>query len=282
MITSNYFIDKYFGGVAENEFMIIGSPSGFGKTTFANCLTFDLLSADLKPALLSLENTMGDTLKLRAFLIWKEKTRNWDMKFREWQLISEEDELIQESYTEAYELISKIMLIENNGIYKLENLISDLERCRQQDIDIIILDHLDFIDADDTQIASSQTYMMQTIKTFIETNKIPVIAFSQLSKKIDKKVIIPEYSDFFGSSNKSKMATSIIMIQRDFENTIPSEHRYATYFVVRKDRYGSNTNVGERIYFDSKRGIYENKGYRISTTIDGTRIIEKENESRNA
>lgn len=278
MITNNYFIDKYLGGIAKNELMVIGSPSGFGKTTFANCLTFELLSAGLKPCFMSLENTMGDTLKLRAFLIWKEKTRNWGIKFREWSLISEDNETVQESYIEAHDLIKQILLIENSGIYKIENLITDLDRAKNQGANVIILDHLDFIDADDTQIASSQTFMMQTIKTFVETNKIPMIAFSQLSKKIDKRVIIPEYNDFYGSSNKSKMATSIIMIQRDFDNTIASENKYSTYFVVRKDRYGSNTNVGERIYFDSKRGKYEDKGYRISTTIDGTRIKELENE----
>lgn len=278
MITNNYFIDKYLGGIAKNELMVIGSPSGFGKTTFANCLTFELLSAGLKPCFMSLENTMGDTLKLRAFLIWKEKTRNWGIKFREWSLISEDNEIVQESYIEAHDLIKQILLIENSGIYKIENLITDLDRAKNQGANVIILDHLDFIDADDTQIASSQTFMMQTIKTFVETNKIPMIAFSQLSKKIDKRVIIPEYNDFYGSSNKSKMATSIIMIQRDFDNTIASENKYSTYFVVRKDRYGSNTNVGERIYFDSKRGKYEDKGYRISTTIDGTRIKELENE----
>lgn len=278
MITNNYFIDKYLGGIAKNELMVIGSPSGFGKTTFANCLTFELLSAGLKPCFMSLENTMGDTLKLRAFLIWKEKTRNWGIKFREWSLISEDNETVQESYIEAHDLIKQILLIENSGIYKIENLITDLDRAKNQGANVIILDHLDFIDADDTQIASSQTFMIQTIKTFVETNKIPMIAFSQLSKKIDKRVIIPEYNDFYGSSNKSKMATSIIMIQRDFDNTIASENKYSTYFVVRKDRYGSNTNVGERIYFDSKRGKYEDKGYRISTTIDGTRIKELENE----
>lgn len=278
MITNNYFIDKYLGGIAKNELMVIGSPSGFGKTTFANCLTFELLSAGLKPCFMSLENTMGDTLKLRAFLIWKEKTRNWGIKFREWSLISEDNETVQESYIEAHDLIKQILLIENSGLYKIENLITDLDRAKNQGANVIILDHLDFIDADDTQIASSQTFMMQTIKTFVETNKIPMIAFSQLSKKIDKRVIIPEYNDFYGSSNKSKMATSIIMIQRDFDNTIASENKYSTYFVVRKDRYGSNTNVGERIYFDSKRGKYEDKGYRISTTIDGTRIKELENE----
>ena len=278
MITNNYFIDKYLGGIAKNELMVIGSPSGFGKTTFANCLTFELLSAGLKSCFMSLENTMGDTLKLRAFLIWKEKTRNWGIKFREWSLISEDNETVQESYIEAHDLIKQILLIENSGIYKIENLITDLDRAKNQGANVIILDHLDFIDADDTQIASSQTFMMQTIKTFVETNKIPMIAFSQLSKKIDKRVIIPEYNDFYGSSNKSKMATSIIMIQRDFDNTIASENKYSTYFVVRKDRYGSNTNVGERIYFDSKRGKYEDKGYRISTTIDGTRIKELENE----
>lgn len=278
MITNNYFIDKYLGGIAGNELMVIGSPSGFGKTTFANCLTFELLSAGLKPCFMSLENTIGDTLKLRAFLIWKEKTRNWGIKFREWSLISEDNETVQESYIEAHDLIKQILLIENSGIYKIENLITDLDRAKNQGANVIILDHLDFIDADDTQIASSQTFMMQTIKTFVETNKIPMIAFSQLSKKIDKRVIIPEYNDFYGSSNKSKMATSIIMIQRDFDNTIASENKYSTYFVVRKDRYGSNTNVGERIYFDSKRGKYEDKGYRISTTIDGTQIKELENE----
>lgn len=277
MKTNNYFIDKYLGGIADNELMVIGSPSGFGKTTFANCLAFELLASGLKPCFMSLENTMGDTLKLRAYLIWKQKTRIWDIKFREWKELPI-NQNIEESYLEANKLIDQIVLIENSGIYKIENLITDLDRVKNQGANVIILDHLDFIDADDTQIASSQTFMMQTIKTFVETNKIPMIAFSQLSKKIDKKVIIPEYNDFYGSSNKSKMATSIIMIQRDFDNTIASENKYSTYFVVRKDRYGSNTNVGERIYFDAKRGCYDNHGYRISTTIDGTKIKELENE----
>lgn len=277
MKINNYFIDKYFGGIAKNELMLIGSPSGFGKTTFGNCLVFDMIELGLKPCFMSLENTIGDTLTIRAFLIWKQKTRKWDVKLREWKDLLQDEDIIK-SYFEAHELLKKFILIESEKAYPIESLEKDLELAKDQGADIIILDHVDYISSDTDNVAVIGTQVMQTLKKFIESNNIPVIAFSQLVKKMDKKVIIPEYNDFYGSSNKSKMATSILMIQREPNNSNPLEHLFSTLFIVRKDRYGSNINVGERIFFNTKLGKYETKGYKISVSQDGTKIKELENE----
>lgn len=274
MQINNYFIDKYLGGITDNELLIIGCPSGFGKTTFANSLAFDMLEIGIRPALFSLENTIGDTLKLKAFLIWKNKTRNWNLKFRDWKMLSEKDQDVADSYISAYNLINTFMLVENEGVYGLEKLTADLERAKQSGANLIILDHLDFIDDGGLSLPLAQTKMMQTIKDFVDNNKIPVIAFSQLKKIMDKKVIIPTESDVAGSANKFRFSTGIIMIQRDSENQYPEEHRYATYFVVRKDRYGSGVNVGERIFFDAKLGTYEKFGFKVGVSVDGTKIKE--------
>lgn len=277
MKINNYFIDKYFGGIANNELMLIGSPSGFGKTTFGNCLVFDMIELGLKPCFMSLENTIGDTLTIRAFLIWKQKTRHWDMKLREWKDLPHSQD-IADSYLEAYELLKQFILIESENAYPIEILEKDLELAKDQGANIIILDHIDYISSDDGNVAVVGTQVMQILKRFIEKYNIPVIAFSQLVKKMDKKVIIPEYNDFFGSSNKPKMATSIMMIQREPNNSNPLDHLFSTLFVIRKDRYGSNINIGERIFFNTKLGQYEKKGYKIAVSQDGTKIKELENE----
>lgn len=277
MKINNYFIDKYFGGLSKKEIMLIGCPSGFGKTTFGNCLTFNILSAGLKPAFMSLENPVGDTLKAKAFLLWKAKTKNWNIKQREWEELPE-DEIKKEAYIDAYNLLQNFILIESDKAYDVHQLEKDLESLKERGANVIIIDHFDYIDADSTNAALIGLQVMQTIKSFVDKNEIPVIVFSQLIKNIDHRVIIPKPSDLYGSANKYKMATSVIMIQRDKESQHPDEHRYGTLFVIRKDRYGNEVNVGERIFYDSKTGDYEYFGYKISASIDGTKIKELENE----
>lgn len=275
MKINNYFIDKYFGGISDNEFMIVGCPTGFGKTSWGNCLCFDSVKIGLKPALFSLENTQGDTLRVRAFLVWKELSKQYDSLYREWKEVTESDsppEYTVESFAMAAQQLSQIILYENQGVYTMEDLARDLENAKNQGANFIVLDHIDFIDQDENVFVSG-TRIANYIKTWVDKNRIPVIAFSQIAKILPKDVVIPNSDMFYGSNNKIKLATSVLALTRDKEHPNDDKYLYPSYFVVRKDRYGSKINCGEIINFDIRTGGYQDSGTKIGVSHDGTKVF---------
>jgi replicative DNA helicase len=276
MLTGFGFIDKYLGGIAENEFMIIGFETGGGKTALANILAYTLFEKGIKPGLFSIENTKGDTELLLAYKFWRRDTRMYDTFYRTWRDMPFDSEAVINATIEAKNRLKNVFLIENTGVYTTDTLVRDLTQAKEQGCQVIILDHLDFIHSDDRDLVGSQNKIVSICKNFIDTNRIPIIAFSQITRKLANGVKIPEQGDFFGSSNKAKLATTIIMAARAYENGKPQPHLFPTWFFIRKDRYGKATNLGEVINYDARSENYEKEGIPLRVNPSGTKITSRD------
>ena len=115
--------------------------------------------------------------------------------------------------------------------------------------------------------------LVESLKKMVEFTGVPCIAFSHLAKVIDPKKLVPSLSDFYGSSNKTKVCTSAVVISRCYK-TCELPNLKPTYVVLRKDRYGSNTNRGGIMKYNTHTNEYEEDYTPIYASTFGDEVEE--------
>lgn len=268
------FLDDKIGGIYDEDLLIIGAESGIGKSTIAEIIAFNCNEQGIKPALFSLENFAGNTVDKKAYQLFKTRTMQWDLKFRQWIDIknrtpSMTDEDVHKAETMAYNM----HLIErDNKDYTIDRLETDFKEVVNDGCQVIILDHLDYFDAYATDNDLQHTKrLMKTIRRLQDTYKVSVIGFSQLRKNIDKNIIIPTYDDLYGSGDKVKQATLVLMVARADKD--PVDGVYPTYFNLSKDRFG--TREACEIGYNINKGKYEDSYREIKVMARGTIVKDK-------
>ena len=268
------FLDDKIGGIYDEDLLIIGAESGIGKSTIAEIIAFNCNEQGVKPALFSLENFAGNTVDKKAYQLFKTRTMQWDLKFRQWIDIknrtpSMTDEDVHKAETMAYNM----HLIErDNKDYTIDRLETDFKEVVNDGCQVIILDHLDYFDAYATDNDLQHTKrLMKTIRRLQDTYKVSVIGFSQLRKNIDKNIIIPTYDDLYGSGDKVKQATLVLMVARADKD--PVDGVYPTYFNLSKDRFG--TREACEIGYNINKGKYEDSYREIKVMARGTIVKDK-------
>lgn len=265
------FLDDKIGGIYDEDLLVIGAESGIGKSTIAEIIAFNCIKQNVKPALFSLENFAGNTVDKKAFELFKARTLQWDLKFRQWiDIKNRTASATDQDVAIAEKLAYKMNLIErNNQDYTIDKLETDFKKVVEDGCKVVILDHLDYFDAyeKDTDLQHTKR-LMKAIRRLQDTYKVAVIGFSQLRKNMDKNIIIPTYDDLYGSGDKVKQATLVLMVARCEEE--PKDGIYPTYFNLSKDRFGSREAC--KIGYNIRRNRYEDTYKEIKVLARGTRI----------
>lgn len=270
------FLDEKLSGIFDKELIIIGAATGVGKSSLANFIAFNNANNGIKPVLFSLENSAGDTLNKEAWKIWKQINNSYYTTYREWCILMAEKKYEQDfCVKKAKESMSNMLLIErNNKGYTLDMLKIDLERAiRDEGCKLAIVDHADYFSQPDNEINENKHIkkVMDTIRVLQDTYGIPIIAFSQFRKGITRDVIIPSHEELYGSSEKAKTATTVIILARDYESEA-IDCNYPTFVSIRKDRFGQNFHA--RLAFDSKKCCYSKSYQELNVNYWGTEIKE--------
>lgn len=271
------FLDDKIGGIYDEDLLIIGAESGIGKSTIAELIAFSCIQQKVKPALFSLENFAGNTVDKKAYTLFKTRTGQWDLKFRQWiDIKNRTPSLTDEDVHRAETMAYNMHLVErDNKDYTIDRLEADFKEVVNDGCQVIILDHLDYFDAYATDNDLQHTKrLMKTIRRLQDTFKVSVIAFSQLRKNVDRNVIVPTYDDLYGSGDKVKQATLVLMVARCDEE--PVDGVYKTYFNLSKDRFGNRSAC--KIGYDVYRNNYEDKYEEVKVMCRGT--VVKSNAKR--
>lgn len=267
------FLDDKIGGIYDEDLLIVGAESGIGKSTIAEIIAFNCVEQKVKPALFSLENFAGNTVDKKAFELFKARTAQWNLKFRQWiDIKNRTPSLTDDDVAIAEKLAYKMNLIERtNKDYTIDKLEEDFKKVVEAGCEVIILDHLDYFDAYEKDNDLQHTKrLMKTIRRLQDQYKVAVIGFSQLRKNIDRNIIIPTYDDLYGSGDKVKQATLVLMVARCEEEA--KNGVYPTYFNLSKDRFGSKEAC--KIGYNIIKNKYEDNYEEIKVLARGTKIIE--------
>ena len=214
------YLDDKLRGINKGELVLIGANSGCGKSTLAHKIAVTNSQDGIKTALFSLENSQGDTLRKEVYINYKKLSQKWNLSFRELNEIvynkNYDGELFLKAYEEAEKTISGIWLYEKpTDGFTVNDLKTKFEEAAKDGCKLLIIDHLDYFDQIDGNEKDECKYLreiMKSIRKMIEVFNVPVIAFSQFRKPTDQKMIIPTQYEFYGSSDKAKIATTIIVL----------------------------------------------------------------------
>lgn len=266
------FLDDKLKGIMDDEFVIIGLATGSGKTTISQIIARTNAKKGIKTALFALESFQGETIEKEAWVFWKQLSRNFNITFREWEISVSESEK-ERAREEARKKFENVIIIERtNAGYPLEKLEIDFKKVVEAGCQLIILDHIDyFSNIEDINDLKFTKKVMDKVRALQDTYKVPIVAFSQFRKSNDKCTIIPALDELFGSSEKSKTATTVIIGARDYD-TNSVNGRYPTFLAIRKDRYGETSAC--RTAFDSRLNAYEDIYDPIRVNYWGNRIDE--------
>lgn len=246
------FLDKFLVSINEGELVLIGANSGCGKSTLAQHIAKVNSKGGVRTALFSLENSQGDTMRREIYRNYKDLSGDWKMSFREFNKMVYDnninEELFEKAEKTAKEDLGNIWLYEKPADgFTVEDLKRQFDKAVNEDgCSLVIIDHLDYFDQLQNEKDENKYLreIMKAIRKLMEGvgggKKAPVIAFSQFRKPTDQKMIIPTQYEFYGSSDKSKIATTVITIAKNYE---AQEHEMDrnlihTFIAIRKDRFG--------------------------------------------
>lgn len=274
------YLDKELLGISRSDLVVIGARSGAGKSSLARIIYEH--NNPLTTALFSLENFDGD---LKAEEIRKEYNKRAGTCFgaREWQTAEiqvnrQVFEQIEADLGTTYDGETVFGRQTPDGEpWTVDSLKQWMLYCvNTQAVDLIILDHLDYLDRDNPNESDNShiTELMKMIREVQEAapNGCGVVAFSHLRKPIGKveDVKVPNENEFIGSSNKVKQATQVIMIAPT--NEPASGICYGTWFCIRKNRNGGIKNQAAKLLFNPISSSYLDYCELYSINYSGTKV----------
>ena len=275
------YLDRELLGISKSDLVIIGARSGAGKSSLAKII-FNANDKE-KTALFSLENYDGDT---EMSLIRKEynKLAGTYYNARQWQTCKDlqiDEDTLNVAINKVKEKLKDACIFgrvpPSNDINKrnwtVETLVEKIIWCATNGKELIIIDHLDYLDRDNANESDNEhiTELMKAIRTAQEAGAA-VVAFSHLRKPTGKvdEVVVPNENEFIGSSNKIKQATQVIMIAPANDGDI--ENGFGTWFCIRKNRNGGIKNQAAKLLYMPLTETYQDRCTIHTINYSGTKV----------
>ena len=279
-------LDDALYGILRNDLVVIGADSGAGKSEIGISMAQENVKRGKKVMLYFLE---GGDVEAMARMKWRDICKIYfksyteagiDIDYRKWRMNlydKKETEILTAIEREVKFNYDK-MFKDNLHIYKIsggfnvENLLTSLisfynfekavgfnEAVAGFNLDLIIIDHLQYFDLNggESEIQAT-TKILKEVKKITTMYNIPVVLISHLRKK-SKERGLPDQEDFYGSSNIPKISSLAITIAPDKENYDLVNGIYPTYFRIVKSRTGIPSNFAIKCNFYASNREYENK-----------------------
>ncbi len=127
----------------------------------------------------------------------------------------------------------------------------------QNETDLIVLDHLHYVDSDDANENRALRSATRAIREAALDMEKPVIVVAHLRKKDSRKPrLIPDIDDVHGSSDIVKIATKVIMLAPARDQACTEPHVANTYMQVVKDRFAGFNGYAAVLQYDLKTLTY--------------------------
>lgn len=266
------FLDDALLGIEQEDLVLLGAPSGAGKTQIATQIAKANLLAGKKVLFLALEAGHAEierrlkySIIQRLYFSDPERPRLNDyLQYNKWKNGFFIDQLA------SYELMAQAEYEEKFGqmqiVYKKKDfganeLLATIASAYRQ-VDLIILDHIHYLDLEDDNENRGLKQIAKTIRQVVLEDKTPFVVIAHLRKKDrNNQDLVAGIDEFHGSSDLAKIATKIVTLAPG--RPVKGEG-FETYLRIPKDRSGSGAgHVIARMIYETKEGQYAND-YRLA------------------
>lgn len=269
------FLDDITNGISKRDLVLIGGRTGAGKTEIASIIAQHNALNGKRVHFFALEAGPREIESRITFRLLVERYYSMNLfrdefiplNYKDWlngKLAHKLEYLEPEIDKIAAEKFQTLHMRYRGHEFGVEDLQKELLAI-QDETDLIVLDHLHFIDSDDENENRGMKKIIQTLRnSALEIGK-PVIALAHLRKGDKKeKSLIPDLEDFHGSSDVPKIATSCLMLAPAYDVITASKLTWATYMRLAKCREdGSRTRFVAQTYFNAKTNCYD-PAYKLS------------------
>lgn len=263
------YLDDALIGITQNELILIGAPSGLGKTQL--CCNIALANLEigkrvhyiaLEAEPLEIERRMKFPLVAERFYADRDRPRV-RLSFDTWMNGDHVEQLA------TYELSAAKYFAEgyrNLHVYYKQREFSaaDLieQVCMHSDkTDLIIVDHVHYFDFDDDNENRAMKHLAKVARQLSIDEGKPIILVAHLRKRDRRNEdLVAGLDEFHGSSDLTKIATKVITLSPGGPT---DKGNYETFFRIPKNRVnGGVTRYCGRCIFSPAKGGYE-PGYKI-------------------
>lgn len=281
------FLDASLLGILPTDLVLIGANTGIGKTALGTEIAKQACAQKKKVLFIALEAERAEIemrLEYQLYAKWylEDKCRDRGLRFdfRAYRYGKLTSSLVPyrkpviEEFTTRYRLL--FTRYKDNEIFNAETLATLLEWAKQN-VDLVIVDHLHYFDMNEYGKDSNErlSRLMQKIRDLTLQFRVPVILMAHTRK--DHTSFLPSESDFRGSSDISKIATTCIMLAKIPNGYDPALNQSRTAFVIPKGRAGQIHHVGV-VPFSITHSCYLRK-YSLGLADEKNKTIQALNRS---
>lgn len=267
----NSFLDDSLLGIRPDDLVLVGAPSGVGKTQFCVNVALANTESGKRVHFFALEAGQYEIeRRLKFQIIAREFYGNPDRKslgrplrFDEWEC-GEFDGMLDayESMAESYcaNMFKSLFTFYKGEQFDSAKLIEHVTFI-QEETDLIIVDHIHYFDWDDQNDNRAMKEIAKTARDLCLRAEKPMILVAHLRKR-DRanQELCAGLDEFHGSSDLAKIATKVITLA---SGGAAEDGGFYTYLRTPKNRHSSSSaRFLARMIFNENRGGYE-KAYKV-------------------
>lgn len=269
------FLDEALLGIGTHDLVLLGAPSGAGKTELATHIAFTNAKQGKRVVYFALEAERNE-IELRTTYKYKSMSyyKSGGKLYTSYDLwLQGGCEHIEDTRID-FPKINKESLRTRyiSGDYSIGDFILDYNEI-VNDSDLIIVDHIHYFDLESENENKEYKNIIKKLRNEVLQNGKPMVVVSHIKKK-DRRypVIVPDQEDFHGTSDLTKIATKVVSLspQWDFGiykksidgGVLKIEENDFTFMKAAKNRRnGSPTRYTSAVKYDSRTNSYHNSYY---------------------
>jgi len=260
------FLDDFLRGILPRDLVVVGARTGAGKTQLAQIIAQTNAQAGKHVYVMALEAEPSEIERRTKFAVLAQHAHELRLPGRErlnypdWYRGRCVD--VVGPYEPDVDAWIASHLKTQHTLYRGRDFtmehIEQQFRAIRDSADLIILDHLHYVDSDDPNENRAVKNIVKRIRDVSLAIGVPVIVVAHLRKKErGHKQLVPELDDFHGTSDITKIATAVVLLSRarDQEGAYPWIAN--TYVQVPKSRMGGECPFIAMCGYDLRRNAYE-------------------------
>lgn len=265
------FLDDYLRGILQNDLVVLGAPTGMGKTDLAlNIAAANAMGGRrvhyfaLEAEPRELERRTKYSLLSRELFRTKHPERD-RMNYTDWYIGNLENACHSLNGWAEEQILEKLATLQTfyrGARFTAEDLQKAILAVYERS-QLIVIDHLHYVDSDDDNEARALGDTVKTIRDVSLRIGVPILLVAHLRKRDQRaKQLIATLDDFHGSSNVTKIATQVIAIERAHCIEADKWYLHPTFISVLKDRRSGAPRLSAVCMFDQRTRGYASQ-YRL-------------------
>jgi archaellum biogenesis ATPase FlaH len=266
------FLDDALNGILPDDLILLGAPSGAGKTQL--CCNIALANLEdgkrvhyipLEAGKFEIERRLKFPLVFERYMADPNRPQlPKRLTFSTWLSGAFVKEL--EPYEiAAAEFFEKgyrdLFTCYKQKRFGLSELLQSVALCADE-TDLILIDHVHYFDFDDDNENRAIKEIAKTVRSLALEEQKPIVLVAHLRKRDrSNEDLVAGLDEFHGSSDLYKIATKVVTIS---PGRMTQDGLFETFFRTPKNRFeGGATRFIAREFFSPKKGAYEQNKYQL-------------------